>query len=99
MQKFRAGDLTVGTARIGAKVRCVGVPDISLWQDRHKVQFFQVPQLSKIYTIRSNIIAYLYRGVLLEEVKNPEVSIVLPSGVQISGEPFFVHSSFFFVSS
>ncbi len=89
--KLKFGDLTLGTARIGVRVRCVVIPNLSVWEAK-SLQYFNVPTLGSIYRIRSNVFTANYSGVLLVEIRNPEVTL-LP----MSGEPFFSYGSFNFV--
>jgi hypothetical protein len=91
------GDLTLGTARIGARVRCVRVPNIRLWQDAHTDKEFFIPRVSQLYTVRGNVIALFRRGILLKEINNPDVSVLFSSGDHIVGEPFFTYENFNFV--
>ncbi len=96
----RDGDLSLGTAKIGAKVRCVKIPDIRLWQERFKLQCFHAPCLGKEYVVRGNVLVHQgFGGVLLREIRNPDVVILLASGIPLSGEPFFPYSSFVVVGS
>lgn len=83
------GTLTLATSRIGMRVRCVSLPDISFWTERFYLQAFDVPEVGKIYIVRSNVFSSLHRGVLLKEIQNAQVSLFMASG-----EPIFEFSSF-----
>lgn len=89
MSYRRVGDLTLGQARLGAKVRCLIVPDISLWTRVSSYQAFLLPVVGRVYIVRANILTATHCGILLEEIKNPQVSTSF-----MTGEPFFSYTSF-----
>jgi hypothetical protein len=99
------GDLTLGTSRIGTRVRCVVVPDISFWQKLAKNQSFSLPSVGKDYFIRSNVSMPVtfngpyQRGVLLSfrRADNTLVPLNNPSVTHLGdskGEPFFLFKCF-----
>ncbi len=84
--RFRGvGDLTVGTAILGSKVRCVKLPDMSFYDQHFKWQAFDLPTLLGIYCIRANT----QQGILLAEIQNPQVRHLMKAW-----EPTFPHVLF-----
>lgn len=84
------GDLNAGSARVGLKVRCIIVPDMSLWLSKNKHLSLELPKLRQVYSIRSNVLAATHAGILLLGITNPQVAV----SPLISGEPFFAHNCF-----
>lgn len=94
MACHRIGDLTLGQARVGTRVRCLIVPDITLWTRVSSYQAFLLPVVGRVYTVRANILTATHCGILLEEIKNPQVNTSF-----VAGEPFFSYTSFCLTSS
>lgn len=90
MRRYAEGNLSVGAARIGLKVRCIIVPDMSLWLSKYKHLCLKLPKPAQVYTIRSNVFTESHAGILLCEIRNQQVNL----SHLISGEPFFAHSCF-----
>ena len=91
--KSQIGDLTLGTARPGAEIRCVAVHDLSPWAEQHKKETFVAPAPGKIYHVRAVSLA----GVLVAEIRNSDIGLTVLVGQDIAGEPFFPFECFNFV--
>lgn len=101
---MRHGDLTFREARVGATVRCVIPPDMSLWEYHCPHQSFSVPSVGDRYVISASGCSYegekgVIWGILLREIRNPQVTIPLPGkNYTWSGEPFFLLATFVLVT-
>lgn len=96
MRKSTVGDLTLGTARIGAKVRCVRVPNMGGWDS--KLQSINLPQVGCIYHVRSCTVCGPFSGVLLKEISNQQFR-VMPGDDTSYAELFFPYDAFNLVST
>lgn len=79
------GDLTIGTAIPGSRVRCVALPDMGFYDAQFPYQFLCLPLLGQVYIVRANSV----KGVLLVGIRNPEVTF---DGLH--WEPCFSHRVF-----
>lgn len=84
---YRSGNLTLASAILGAKVRCVKPPDMSYYNEHFSLQAFSLPVIFGVYHVRANIQG---GGILLKEIKNPQVRY----SEMKSGEPCFPYILF-----
>ena len=101
MSRAMIGDLDLGNARIGTKIKCIQVPNISFWQDVAARQSFVLPNIGGLYVISSVVrIPDIFNppikiGVRLSEIQNPSVTHMGDN----RGEPFFSFGCFIVQSS
>ncbi len=85
----RPGDLTWNTARVGMSVRCIRIPEESIWNLGKNLQAISLPVLGMIYSIRS----IFQQGICLKGIKNASFN-----APQLQGEPYFPFSYFNIIS-